>query len=126
LGIRRKTLLAEVRKLKGKKPKAQPQKYTPKKYRRRISPPARRPVYSGKHIAVYRYARTLRYRRPYSARFEFYGSGKDLAKAVRLALSGIVPRWENPHVECSARAFLNNPYKFGERGVWLDRPNIES
>lgn len=135
LGIQRKKLLAEVRKIKGKKPKANRQKYTPKKYRRRISPPARRPVYSGKHIAVYRHATTLRYKKiakdlglskTYSARFEFYGNGKDLAKAVRLASSGIVPRWEDPFVECSARAFSNNPYKFGERGMWVDRPNIES
>jgi hypothetical protein len=126
LGIQRKRLLAEVRKVKGTKPKAHPQKHTPKKYRRQISPPARRFVYSGKHISVYRYARTLRHHRPYSARFEFYGNGKDLAKAVRLALSGIVPRWENPHVECSARTFLNNPYKYGEKGTWVERPNIES
>jgi len=41
-------------------------------------------------------------------------------------LSGIVPRWEKPHVECSARAFLNNPYRYGEDGEWVDRPNIES
>ena len=135
LGIQRKKLLAEVRKIKGTKPKAHPQKYTPKKYRRRISPPARKPFFSGKHIAVYRYATTQRYRKlarkaksptSYSARYEFYGNGKDLAKAVRLALSGIVPRWENPHVECSARAFLNNPYKYGEDGEWVNRPNIES
>jgi hypothetical protein len=134
LGIQRKRLLAEVRKVKGIKPKAQPQKYTPKKYRR-VTPKARRPVFRGKHIAVYRYATTQRYRKlarkagmplSYSARYEFYGNGKDLAKAVRLALSGIVPRWEKPHVECSARAFLNNPYRYGEDGEWVDRPNIES
>jgi hypothetical protein len=134
LGIQRKRLLAEVRKFKGTKPKAHPQKYTPKKYRR-VTPKARRPVFRGKHIAVYRYATTQRYRKlarkagaplSYSARYEFYGNGKDLAKAVRLALSGIVPRCERPFVECSARAFLNNPYRYGEDGEWVDRPNIES
>jgi len=125
LGIRRKTLLAEVRKIKGKKKKPYSVKYTPKKYRR-VTPKARKPVFRGKHIAVYRYARTLRHRRPYSARFEFYGNGKDLAKAVRLALSGIVPRCERPFVECSARAFLKNPYRYGEDGEWVNRPNIES
>jgi len=125
LGIRRKTLLTEVRKIKGKKHKAHPQKYTPTKYRR-VTPKARKPFFSGKHIAVYRYARTLRHRRPYSARFEFYGNGKDLAKAVRLALRGIVPRCEHPFVECSARAFLKDPYRYGEDGEWVDRPNIES
>lgn len=134
LGIQRKRLLAEVRKVKGTKPKAYPEKYTPKKYRR-VAPKARRPVFSGKHVAVYRPATTKRYRKlarkvgmplSYSARFEFYGNGKDVAKAVRLAYGGIVPRWENPHVECSARAFLNNPYKYGEDGEWVNRPNIES
>ncbi len=134
LGIQRKRLLAEVRKVKGATPKAHPQKYTPKKYRR-VTPRARRPVFSGKHIAVYRYATTKRYRKlarklgtsqSYSARFEFYGIGKDLAKAVRLALSGIVPRSERPFVECSARAFLRDPYRYGEDGEWIDRPNIES
>jgi len=134
LGIRRKNLLSEVRKVKGTKPKALPQKYIPKKYRR-VTPRARRPVYSGKHIAVYRYATTSRYNKlakkfgltkSYSARFEFYGNGKDLAKAVRLALRRIVPRFERPFVECSARAFLRDPYRYGEDGEWVDRPNIES
>ena len=135
LGIQRKKLLAEVRKVKGTKPKANRQKYTPKKYRRRVSPPARRPVYSGKHIAVYKNATTRRYQKiakklkypkSYSARFEFYGNGKDLAKAIRLALSGIVPRFEEPFVECNARDFLNDPYRYGERGYWTDKPRIES
>ena len=135
LGIQRKKLLSEVRTIKGTKPKANRQKYTPKKYRRRFTPKARRPVYSGKHIAVYKNATTRRYQKTakklkypksYSARFEFYGNGKDLAKAVKLALSGIVPRWEDPFVECSARDFLDDPYKFGERGFWIGKPDIES
>ena len=86
-----------------------------------------RPVFSGKHIAAYLSAKTKRHSKPYSARFEFYGgSGKDQYKAVRLAFSGIVPRKECAFVECSARDFSNNPYYFGEKGVWLERPNVES
>ena len=125
LGIRRKTLLAEIRKIKRQKPMVDRLKYTPRKYRKHL-PKARKPVFIGKHIAVYRYARTKRHPRPYSARFEFYGSGKDLAKAIRLTLSGIVPRWERPFVECSAMSFMSNPYRHGERGIWTARPNIES
>jgi len=134
LGIRRKVLLAEIRKIKYQKPKADRYKYTPKKYRRR-RPPTRKPAFRGKTVAVYRPATTQRYRKiarkakaplSYSARFEFYGNGKDLGKAVGLALSGIVPRFENPFVKCSARAFLLNPFKYGERGEWVDKPNIES
>ena len=58
--------------------------------------------------------------------FEFYGIGKALVKAVRLAINGIVPRYERPFVECSVRAFVNDSYKFGEDGDWIARPNIES
>ncbi len=46
-------------------------------------------------------------------------------KAVRLAYYGIVPRKEWAFVECSARSFLNNPYKYGESGVWTDK-DVES
>jgi hypothetical protein len=132
LGIRRKTLLAEVRKIKGKTPKLKRQKYTPKKYQKRARTISRRPriirhpLYFGKHVAVYRYASTKRHPKPYSARFEFYGSGKDLAKAVRLVYNGIVPQYEYPFVEVSARDFLSNPYAYGERGIWTARPEVES
>lgn len=131
LGIRRTVLLAEIRKLKRQKPKADRKKYVPKKYRKRVRkiprrPKARKPVFFGKHVAVYRYASTSRHPRPYSARFEFYGSGRDLFKAVKLAHNGIVPRYEQPFVECSARAFLNNPFKYGERGFWTARPDVTS
>ena len=88
-------------------------------------PPARKPVFAGKHVAVYGYAKTRRHLRAYSARFEFYGRGRDLFKAVRLAYEGIVPRKEWAFVECSARSFLSNPYNYGERGVWSDK-GVES
>ena len=123
LGIRRKFLLAEVRKIRGKKPKIDRQKYTPRKYRKR-PPKARKPVFIGKHVAVYGYARTRRHPKPYSARFEFYG--RDLRRAVGLAYRGIVPRREWAFVECSAEDFLSNPYVYGERGVWVGRPDVES
>ena len=131
MGMRRKALLSEIRKIKGHKPKANSYKYTPKKYRRMprevsLLRRARKPVFSGKRIAFYQSAKTKRHPKPYSARFEFYGSGKDQYKAVRLAFSGIVPRKEWAFVECSARQFVNNPYYFGEKGVWLGRPNVES
>lgn len=125
LGIRRKVLLAEIRKLKRQKPKADRKKYTPRKYRKR-PPKARKPVFAGKHVAVYGYARTNRHPRAYSARFEFYDRGKDLFRAVKLAHSGIVPRKEWAFVECSARDFLSNPYVYGEKGIWVGRPEIES
>ena len=54
------------------------------------------------------------------------GSGRDLFKAVRLAYSGIVPRKEWAFVECSATDFLSNPYVYGEKGVWVGKPDVES
>lgn len=129
LGLRRKVLLAEIRKVKRKKPKANAYKYTPKKYRRvsrRYGYPSNRRRFTGRQVAVYGYAQTMRYPRAYSARFEFYGSGRDLFQAVRLAHSGIVPRFEHAFVKCSAREFLNNPNIYGERGVWTAKPDVES
>lgn len=134
LGIRRKVLLAEIRKLKRQEPKADRRKYIPKKYRRR-RPTARKPVFVGKQVAVYGYAWTRRYEEiakelkiplVYSARFEFLGRGRDLADAVRLAYSGIVPKYEEPFVECRASAFLNNPSSYGERGKWVAKPEVRS
>lgn len=129
LGLRRKVLLAEIRKVKRKKPKANGYKYTPKKYRR-ISRgygyPSKRRRFGGRQVAVYGYAKTMRHPRAYSARFEFYGSGRELFQAVRLAHNGIVPRYEWAFVKCSAWEFSNRPSIFGERGVWVARPNVDS
>jgi hypothetical protein len=129
LGLRRKVLLAEIRKVKRKKPKANTYKYTPKKYRRvgeRYGYPSKKRRFAGRQVAVYGYAKTMRHLRPYSARFEFYGSGRELRQAVRLAHNGIVPRKEWAFVKCSAREFLYKPNVFGERGIWVARPNVDS
>ena len=131
MGMQRKNLLAQIRKIKNQKPKVNRKKYVPKKYRKQVkkisnAPRARKPMFFGKHVAVYALAKTRRHPAPYSARFEFYGSRKDKFKAVRLAFSGIVPRYERPHVKCSARDFLTNPYVYGERGIWVGRPEVES
>jgi hypothetical protein len=93
-----------------------------------ISHPSRerRQIISGRQVAVYGYARTKKNPRAYSARFEFYGSGKDLQNAVMLAYEGFVPRREWAFVKCHAKDFLNNPEKFGERGAWSGKPEIES
>ena len=132
LGIQRKKLLAEVRKIKGQLPKANRFKYTPKKYRKipkdlSSSQGRKWNFFEGKSVAVYLTVKTKRHPKPYSSRYEFCDStGKDLAKAIRLAFSGIVPRHELPFVKCSARDFLKNPYFYGEKGVWLGKPNVES
>jgi hypothetical protein len=131
MGMRRTVLLSQIRKVKHQKPKANRLKHTPKKYQRMTSgvphpSRERRQTMSGRQVAVYGYARTRRNPRPYSARFEFYGSGKDLFKAVKLAHDGFVPRKEWAFVKCSAREFLSNPEVYGERGEWSDSPRVES
>lgn len=132
LGIQRKKLLAEVRKIKGKAPKANASKYTPVKYRKRTSEQsvARRSnwnFFGGKTVPLYCSAKTKRHPKPYSTRYEFhYTSGKTLYKAIKIAFSGIVPRHEHPFVTCSATDFIKNPYFYGEKGEWVGRPNVES
>jgi hypothetical protein len=129
LGLRRKVLLAEIRKVKHRKPKMNAYKYTPKKYcgvSGRYGYPSKRRRFVGRQVAVYGYAKTMRHPRAYSARFEFYGSGRELRQAVRQAHNGIVPRYEWAFVKCSARDFLNNPSIYGERGIWTARPDVDS
>jgi hypothetical protein len=130
LGIQRKKLLAEVRRIKGVAPKANTFRYIPTKYRQKRKPPVPRRTkwgsWGGKAVAVYLAVKTRRHPKPYNARFEFHGSGKDLNRAIRIAFSGIVPPHEQAFVECSARDFVKNPFLYGERGVWLGRPNVES
>ena len=52
-----------------------------------------------------------------SGRYEFYGTGKDLAKAVRLA-EHYMPRG---YVEVDARDFIENPEEYGVPGEWIWR-----
>ena len=54
-------------------------------------------------------------------RYEFEGRGKDLRKAIALA-HHYVPR---DFIEVSAREFLEDPSKFGEKGEWI-APVIQS
>ena len=52
-----------------------------------------------------------------SGRFELYGKGKDLYKAILIALK-IVPKG---FVDVSAEMFLIDPMKYGYEGMWIDR-----
>lgn len=54
-------------------------------------------------------------------RYEFFGTGKDLLKAVHTALR-IVP---NGFVTVSAREFIANPRKYGVPGRWITK-NVDS
>jgi len=52
-----------------------------------------------------------------SGRFEFKGKGKDLYKAVVKA-QHILPRG---FVDVSAEKFLEEPFKYGFEGEWIER-----
>lgn len=56
-------------------------------------------------------------------RYEIHGQGKELYKAVRLAHL-LVPR--KRFVTVSAQRFLENPMKYGQEGMWIEKPTIES
>lgn len=115
LGIRRKTLLAEVRKIKGKKPKADRQKYTPHKYRIRrlkIDFPMM------KQIAGY----STVHGKP--RRYQVAGTGKQLYR-VMLLMSQHPPK--RKFLTISAKELLKNPWRYLDREERWDRhPYVES
>lgn len=68
----------------------------------------------GKTISLYGHASN-----GVGRRYDFYGgSGKDLQRAVILA-HRIVPKQR--FVRISVKEFLDHPYRYGERGYWIDR-----
>ncbi len=73
--------------------------------------------YGGKQVSVYGQASNR-----VGERYDFYGSGRELYRAVYLA-HRIVPK--ERFVSVSAREFLSRPYRYGERGYWIER-EIES
>jgi hypothetical protein len=54
-------------------------------------------------------------------RYEFYGKGRDLYKAIVISLN-IVPKG---FVDVSAERFLRDPMRYGYEGKWIDR-EVES
>ena len=52
-----------------------------------------------------------------SGRYEFYGKGRDLYRAILKALR-IVPK---RFIVVSAEMFLRDPMKYGYEGMWIDR-----
>jgi hypothetical protein len=124
LGLRRKVLLAEIRKVKRKKPKANALNYTPKKYRRAVSGKygypslARRQFFLGRQIAGYGTVLGK------SRRIQVYGSGKQLHRVMLLA-SQHPPRAR--FLTIDAGKLLSNPWKYLSRTeFWDARPRVDS
>lgn len=117
LEIRRKILLAEIRKIKRQKPKANRYKYTPRKYRQYYRYRRRRPV-GLKQIAGYGTVHGQ------SRRIQVYGNGKQLYSVMQLA-SQHPPRTR--FLTIDAGTLLSNPWKYLSRGeFWDDRPRVDS
>lgn len=72
IGLRRKTILTYVREFKGRKPKAEPYKYTPRKYLTRERRLHIEHEVKGKHIAIYGKVNGI------TKRIEVSGTGKQL------------------------------------------------
>ena len=121
LGIQRKKLLAEVRRIKGTKPKANTFKYTPKKYRKMTndtSHPSRSYGFYTKQIAGYGTVRG----RP--RRIQVNGNGKELYKVMLLA-SKHPPKLQFLTIDASK--LLRDPWKYLSKfETWDVRPEIES
>jgi hypothetical protein len=115
LGIRRKTLLSEIRKIKGRKPKADRQKYTPHKYRISI---LKRRFPMMKQIAVY----STVYGRP--RRVQMAGRGKHLYMAMEY-VSQYPPKQK--FLTIRAVDLLKDPWRYLDRKERWDRhPDVRS
>ena len=60
----------------------------------------------------------------FSGRFEFHGTGRNLARAVMMT-DHLVPRPRKRFQVVSAKEFLSKPYKFARQGYWVMR-EVES
>ena len=130
LGLRRTVMLIYVREFKGKKPKAEPYKYIPRKYERarmrvtrrrerrlEIERKEKERTY-GKQIAVYGLTNG-RHRR-----VQMYGSGKELYQAMML-VGKHPPR--SQFLTVSARRLLRYPdYYLDAKNRWDDHPYVKS
>ena len=67
----------------------------------------------GKQVSVYGHCSN-----GVGERYDFSGTGRELYRAISLA-HRIVPK--RRFVRVSASEFLANPYRYGERGYWIDR-----
>lgn len=115
LGIRRKVLLTEIRKIKHQKPKPHPQKYTPHKYRiRRLK--RRFPMM--KQIAVYGTV----HGKP--RRVQIAGTGKQLYRAMQY-VSEYPPKQR--FLTISTKELLKDPWRYlDQKKRWDSHPDVKS
>jgi hypothetical protein len=120
LGIRRKTLLAEIRKLKHQKSKPNLRKYTPRKYRKRTLHPSKATSRFQKGYQIAGYGTV----HGQSRRLQVYGSGKQLYKVMLLA-SQHPPRTQ--FLTIYAGTLLSNPWRYlSKEEFWDAKPRVDS
>jgi len=134
LGIRRTILLGYIREFKGRKPKAEPYKYTPKKYRRKpaISKPKPETEFARKmrqkiseqekpkHVAVYGKVKGI------SKRIEVSGKGTNI---YRFLIDGIThpPKQRITRINADKEKGLSARAKYIDyKEEWDYRPTIKS
>ncbi len=120
MGMKRQKLLGYVREFKGRKPKSEPSKYTPTKYRKKPRKPTkvvRRRAPRGKHVAVYGKVDGE------SKRIQMHGSGRELYKAMMLA-SQHPPKKQ--FLTIKATNITGNPDKYLDMEKTWDQKEVES
>lgn len=110
LGMRRKDLLAEIRRVKGVRRKPYVERHIPVKYRRRVAPP----WILEKYVAVYGSVHGI------SRRVEMKGTGRELYNAMRNVI--IHPPRER-FIRCHASE-VKHYLDFQKE--WDSRPDVES
>ncbi|MGP3705244.1 MAG: hypothetical protein ACKD6O_08150, partial [Candidatus Bathyarchaeota archaeon] len=107
LGMRRKRLLAVVRRVKGVRKKPHPEKYVPKWV-----------LLKGKRVAVYGTVDGE------SRRAEVYGKGRELYKVMQVAVKH--PPKKRFLKETASSVLASPKGYFDIRAVWDERPEVES
>jgi hypothetical protein len=116
MGMKRQRLLKYVREYKGQHKKAEPSKYTPKKYRRLIKRKIHYEI--GKAVAVYGSVDGE------SKRVQMKGSGRNLYKAM-MQVSKHPPK--KKFLTASAEDIARNPYRYLDMDEeWDIHPEVTS
>lgn len=123
LGMRRQTLLKEVRRAKGQKPKSKAEvaKYVPHKYRVRSRQKRKAPDFGGaRQVAGYGSVDGQ------SRRIQVYGRGRDLYAVMQLILVH-PPRKSKPFVTVDAYSLYHDPWEYLSRSDrWDEKPRVRS
>lgn len=116
-GIRRTVLLAYVREAKGRKPRADVYKYTPRKYRRPITPPTPKKY----HVSAYGKHKQK------SKRYEVFATTKKALYRFLIDGAKHPPKQRIARIDIDRVRGLSDRAKYIDYGEeWDERPTIKS